>query len=210
MGGMSSQVFWKEPWNPEAETTLQQALSTQRCTIHELNSQQWDPKTASIGGVRDIMTSYLAPAAASWSSVLLHLNAPIGEDLAAELSRLTGGPSIVLMEYDQDAWGYSLFDGGTVLDRFWSVPEAVDLSPEECTGSFETVSSVFGVPSESLAPYICHVTEIARELKAFEDDEYTLGDHWVRIDFMRRLGLDYPAPGQVAGGRYVKIDEPGK
>ena len=37
------------------------------------------------------------------------------------LSRLTAGPAIVFLEYDQRAWGYCLFEGGTLLDRFWSV-----------------------------------------------------------------------------------------
>src|SRR5689334_17453020 len=128
MGGMSSQVLWKQAWSPESESTLWQALTSRGCSVRELSSQQWDRATASIGGVRDIMTSYLAPASDAWSSVLLHLNSLIGEPLAAELSRLTGAPAIVLLEYDQDTWGYSLFDGGTLLDRFWSVPEAVDMS----------------------------------------------------------------------------------
>ena len=139
---------------------------------------------------------------------MLHLGSLLGEPLAAELSRLTGGPAIAMLEYDQDTWGYCLFDSGTLLDRFWSVPEAVDTAPEECAGSAEAVYSVFGVPPESVALYIRHVSEADYGLKAFDDDEFTLGDHWVRVDFMRRLGLSYPAPGRTAGGRHVKIDEP--
>jgi hypothetical protein len=177
--------------------------------MSELSSQEWDSKTASIGGVRDIKTSYLAPASDTWSSAMLHLGSLLGEPLAAELSRLTGGPAIAMLEYDQDTWGYCLFDSGTLLDRFWSVPEAVDTAPEECVGNAEAVYSAFGVSPDLVAPYIRHVTEVEHGLKAFDDDEFTLGDHWVRVDFMRRLGLTYPAPGQTAGGRYVKIDEPG-
>ena len=128
--------------------------------------------------------------------------------MAADLSRLTSGPAIVLFEYDQDTWGYSLFDGGTLIDRFWSVPEAVDVPPDECAGNAEVVSSTFGVPLETIAPYVRAVTEAEQGVKAFEDDQFTLSDHWVRVDFMRRLGLSYPPPGRAAGGRYVKIDEP--
>src|SRR6266568_1357907 len=105
MGGMSSQVIWKQAWSPTAESTLAQALASQRCSIRELASQQWDAKTASIGGVRDHMTSHLAPASADWSSAMLHLNTLVGEPLAAELSRLIGAPAIVFLEYDQAAWG---------------------------------------------------------------------------------------------------------
>ena len=136
---------------------------------------------------------------------MLHLNTLVGEPLAAELSRLTVGPAIVFLEYDQAAWGYCLFERGTLADRFWSVPDAVEKPPEECAGSVDAVSRVFAVRAESIAPYIHHVTD--SDAKAFDDDEFTLGDHWVRVDFMRRLGLAYPSPGKVAGGRRVKIEE---
>ena len=139
---------------------------------------------------------------------MLPLGSLFGETLTAELSRLTGGPAMVMLEYDQDAWGYCLFDGGTLLDRFWSAPEAVDTDPEECAGNAEAVFSIFGVSPDLVAPYLRHVTEADHGQKAFDDDEYTLGDHWVRVDFMRRLGLSYPAPGKTAGGRHVRIMEP--
>src|ERR1051325_6568773 len=94
MGGMSSQIIWKQGWSPDAESVLRQALASQYCTVRELSSQQWDASTATIGGVRDHMTSYLAPASASWSSVMLHLNSLAAEPVAAELSPLLRGPGI--------------------------------------------------------------------------------------------------------------------
>jgi hypothetical protein len=84
MGGMSSQVIWRQPHDAAAESALRRAVAT------------------------------------------LHLNALIGEQLAAELSKLTSAPSIVFSEYDQATWGYVLFLGGAVSDRFWSVPEIVE------------------------------------------------------------------------------------
>src|SRR4029077_16597617 len=88
---------------------------------------------------------------------------------------------------------------------------AVDTPAEDCTGNLEIVSSVLGVAAESVAPYIRHMADGGRRLKAFEDDEYTLGDHWVRVDFLRRLGLSYPSPspGRTDGGRHIRIHEPG-
>ena len=136
---------------------------------------------------------------------MLHLNTLVGEPLTAELSRLVVGPAIVFLEYDQAAWGYCLFESGTLLDRFWSIPEAVEIPPEECAGSVSVVSRVFGVAAGLVAPYIHHVTDF--DAKAFGEDEFTLGDHWVRVDFIRRLGLVYPSPGQVVGGRHVRIEE---
>jgi hypothetical protein len=207
MGGMSSQIIWKQTWGSDAESVLRQALASQRCSVHELSSQHWESSTSTIGGVRDHMTSFLAPASGSWTSVMLHLNTLVAEPVAAELSRLTNGPAIVILEYDQAAWGYCLFESGKLLDRFWSLPDAVETPPEECAGNITTVARVFGITSESIAPYIRHVTEDDYETKASDDDEFALGDHWVRVDFMRRLGIPYPSPGKVVGGRYVQIRE---
>jgi hypothetical protein len=205
MGGLSSQVMWKQAWNPNAKSTLSQALGRLQSSMHELISQRWDPKTGSIGDIRDFKASYLAPASAEWSSVMLHLDSLMAEPLAAELSRAIGGPAIAFLEYDQAAWGYYLFNSGKMLDRFWNIPEVVEVPSSEFTADVETVSRVFGARPESLAPYLQHVTDSAG--KAFGDDEFALGDHWVRVDFMHRLGLQYPSPGQVTGGQYVRIDE---
>lgn len=208
MGGMSSQVLWKQAWNSEAESTLKQSLMSQRCTFRELSPQLWDPKTRTIGGVRDHMTTYLAPAAEAWSSAMLHLNSLIGEPLAAELSRLINGPAVVVFEYDQATWGYTLFNSAKLLDRFWSIPEFVEVAPQDYAGNAEIVSSTFGVPRDHVAPSLQDVTDLDEAAKAFADDEFTLRDHWVRVDFLGRLGLNYPGPGEAVGGKYVKIDEP--
>ena len=198
--------MWKQAWTPEAKSALSQALGRLRLSMHELGSQQWDPKTASIGGVRDYMTSYLAPASASWSSVMLHLNSFAAEPLAAELSRIISGPAIAFFEYDQAAWGYCLFEHGNLLNRFWNIPEIVEVPADQCKGNVEILSRLFGTRPESIAPYLQPVIDSAS--KAFSDDEFTLGDHWVRVDFMRRLGLKYPNPGKATGGQYVRIREP--
>jgi hypothetical protein len=137
---------------------------------------------------------------------MLHLNSLIADALAAELSRAIEGPTIAFLEYDQAAWGYCLFDRGGLLDKFWNIPEVVEAPSNEFVGDVGIVSRVFGARPESIAPYLHHVTDSAG--KAFDDDKFALGDHWVRVDFMRRLGLQYPSPGQVTGGQYVKIDEP--
>lgn len=213
MGGISSHVVWRQTYEAAADLALTQVLEKLRCEVRELPSQQWDPGTASIGGVRDYQCSYVSPGAPEWSSVLLHHNALIGdalmgERLAAELSRFTSGPSVVFYEYDQATWGYTLYNAGTELDRFWSVPEIVQEDAVATRGTPVLVSGLFGVPESAIAPYLRHLdSELPETSKAFPDDEFALTDHWVRVDFMRRLGLQYPAPGSTSGGRYVQIVE---
>jgi len=180
-----------------------------QCELRELPSQQRDARTASIGSVRDYQCSYLAPAAAEWSSVLLHHDALIGDQLAGELSRLTSAPSIAFSEYDQTTWGYTLFVDGEALDSFWSIPEIVEEDAAAVRGTPAALSRVFGVPESDVAPYLQHLSpDLSETSKVFPDDEFELSDHWVRVDFMRRLGILYPDPGKTAGGRYLQIIEP--
>src|SRR4051812_22139938 len=145
MGGMSSQIIWKQAWSLDAESMFRRALASQDCSIRELPSQQWEASTATIGGIRDHMVSYLAPAAASWTSVMLHLNSLAAEPVAAELSRLISRPTIAILEYNQATWGYTLFERGELLDRFWSLPDAVEMPPEDCAGSAVVVARAFGI-----------------------------------------------------------------
>lgn len=130
MGGMSSQIIWEQAWSPDAESVRWQALASQHCLVRELSSQHWDAFTNTIGGVRDHMTSYLAPASASWCSVILHLNSLFPEPVASEVSHLIGRPAIAILEYDQAEWGYTLFESGELRDRFWSPPDSVGMPPE--------------------------------------------------------------------------------
>ena len=206
MGGMSSHIMWRQRYDTAADITLMQALAALQWEVRELPSQQWDARTASIGGFRDYACSYVSPAASEWSSVLLHLNATIGAQLAAELSRLLSAPSIVFSEYDQAAWGYTLFVDGTESDDFWSLPEIVEVDPDTVRGNPSLVSRILNVPESSIAPYLQRFSsDLSEDPKVFPDDEFSLGDHWVRVDFMRRLGLKYPTPGETAGGRHILI-----
>lgn len=207
MSGMSSQVMWNQPWGAKAEATLKDGLISIGCTLRELSSQQWDPKTATIGGIRDCQTSYIAPASNSWSSVMLQLNSECAEPLASALSK-TSGYSIVFLEYDQATWGYCIFEKGMQKDRFWNIPAIIEEDEDECKGNAEIVSAIFGVPAASVLPYIRHVgNDTESDSKAFQDDEHFLSDHWVRCDFMHRLGLIYPNPGETKDGRHVQILE---
>jgi hypothetical protein len=90
------------------------------------------------------------------------------------------------------------------------MPQAVEVSPQEYAGNVEIVSSTFGVPRDHVAPYLQDATDLDEAAKAFADDEFTLRDHWVRVDFLGRLGLNYPGPGKAQGGKYIKVDELGR
>jgi hypothetical protein len=202
----SSQLFWK---SPDPEASLGAALGKAGTRLQELTSQQWDPKTSTIGGVRDYQLSCLAPGPGTWSSLLLHLNSQLADPIAAELSTESGSPVIVFHEYDQSAWGFNVYENGHPVARFWNRPDVVEEDPREYAVSPTLVARLFGVGVEAVTPYLHHLDPEADDVgMAYPDDEFSLGDHWVRCDFMRRVGLRYPDPGEP-GTRHVFVAEPG-
>jgi hypothetical protein len=202
----SSQVYWK---SPEPEATLRDALTKLDARIQELPSQRWDTKTSTIGGVRDSELSCLAAAGGAWSSLLLRLNSEFAEPLAAALSAATGTPAVAFYEFEQAAWGFDVFEKGQSVARFWNRPDYVEEDPGSCAVDPKVLAGRFGVGVEEIAPYLAHLDPDDDERgKAFPADEFDLGDHWVRCDFMRRLGLRYPDPDEP-GSRHFLLREPG-
>jgi len=202
---LSSQLYWR---SPEPEAVLRDALAKVDARIEELPSQQWDPKNATIGGVRDSELSCIAPDAARWSSLLLRLNSMLADPLAVALSEATGGAVIAFYEFEQAAWGFDVYEKGEAVARFWNRPDYVEEDPGSCAVDPQILAGRFGVGVDEIAPYLKHLAPDANELgKAFPADEFELGDHWVRCDFMRRLGLRYPEPGEP-GSRHFLLREP--
>jgi hypothetical protein len=202
----SSHISWR---SKNAEADLVSALRILGRSITELKSQQWDSKTSTIGGIRDYKLCTLAPTDDTWSFLLLHLNSELGDPLAAELSKSTNDPVVVFYEFDQRAWGFSVYEKGTRAGHFWNRPELVEEDPQSCSLDPEYFANNFGVEASSVAPYLQHIDPDSEEkAKASDDDQFALDEHWVRCDFMRRIGLPYPDPG-TAGTRHVYIEERG-
>jgi hypothetical protein len=191
----------------KAEETLARTLHRLGYGIRELASQTWDARTSTIGGVRDIDLACIAAVDDGWSFLLLPLAARreelLGEAIARDLSTQTAHPALAFAEYDETVWGYALFEAGERRDRFWSRPDVLEIDPEDCAGSVTLVASSFGVKPRAIGPYLRHIAADAPSRKAFPDDEFALRDHWVRCDFMRRLGLRY-AVGD-AGARHIQL-----
>ena len=196
MGGSSSQVFWRQSWSLAADKNLRHALGALGASVEDLPSQAWDPRTSTIGGIRDYRLSIIGSAGPGWSSILLQLNSLIGESLAEGLSRAQAGATLFFMEFEQTTWGYALYQRGQRIDRYWSDPESVDVPPQACRGSAELVASACEVSPRAVAPYLRHRDSVAEGEKAFPSDEFCLDDHWVRVDFMRQLGISYPDPSK--------------
>lgn len=205
MGGMSCCVAWNVSFGKWAETLLSNALDPLGCQLQELPSQVWDPKAATIGGVRDYKLAFIAKAGLNWSFLLLPSDFCHGETLAASISNAMGGTSIALFEYDQAAWAYSIYSKGAFVDRFSNYPDISGDDSAMSTGHPEKVASIFNVPVSQVAPYLQRTGPALVGVRAFPNDQATLDNHWVRVDFLRNLGIEYPIPGSQGNGRHLLI-----
>lgn len=121
------------------------------------------------------------------------------EDLAKALSEQTGGPVLLSYLYDEDFWGYFLYDGGKERDRFSPVPDYFgDVNKAEearCAGNAAALSQCFGVPEERLSGYLCRWPEEGLEGTAYPGDQFGYGP-WQMADFAAALGFPLPLPNE--------------
>lgn len=123
------------------------------------------------------------------------------DKLAKAVSAQTDGPVMVLFIYDDDFWGYYLYQNGKELDFFMPMPDYfgdIDEVPEEeiceCAGNSQVVAEAFGIEEASVKGYLKLWDEEMLgnyDSKAYEDDEFGQCDCWQMADFMRRLGFSY-------------------
>ena len=149
-----------------------------------------------IGGIRDYKLSRITVDSNSWTSLMLHLNSSLIDIISQRLSKLTDSPVIVFLEYDQDAWGYCLYQKGQLIDNFWNNHLTVDLQIDKCTADIDLISNKFQVDKELIKLYLIDIANKEDLGKVNENDEFELDNHWVRTDFMEKLGLHYPESGK--------------
>jgi hypothetical protein len=197
---VSTQLCWQQPWWDEAATLLRDACGALGLVVTEPLSQEWDSSTATVGGIRDVELSYVGGAGPRWSFLHLPLNTVFAEGLAVKLSVMQPHPLLEFHEYHDTCWGYRLLRGGDAIDAFVNMPEVIDEEPALCRGNADQIAKAFGIPHETVAPYLQHLADnTATPTRAHPDDEFPLSNHWVRVDFMRRLGIEYLDPSQGKG-----------
>lgn len=134
------------------------------------------------------------------------------DDASRHLSETLGVPVISLHVHDGDLWMYVLYRDGQEIDQFNPIPDywSDDVSDDERSfwaGDAAVLAANWdGVDAASIEKYL-----VAWNLddddpgKAYETDEYPIGDTWQIVDFMTRLSLTYPIDdqGQVNGETYT-------
>jgi hypothetical protein len=123
-------------------------------------------------------------------------------DSAAEhLSKRLGMPVFSFHIHDGDLWMYILYENGRVVDQFNPVPDYwAELEDEERRSwqgeATKVAQRIPGLAPEQIARYLVQwgdeVFEAAEPKKAYPTDQHYYGDDWQLVDFMSKLGLDYP------------------
>lgn len=119
-------------------------------------------------------------------------------ELTQVLSEDLHRPVLLLYIYDEDQWGYYFYENGKELDIFSPVPDYFQEVSEEArkrvAGNPSVISKYFHVREEDIKNYLIFWTEDVLdedEKKAYEEDEYAIGDCWQMADFMKKIGFPY-------------------
>ena len=114
------------------------------------------------------------------------------ETLAKNLSKETGRAVLLLYIYDDDFWGYFFWENGVELDNFSTIPDyfGEKETMQDLSGNAALIAARFHIPEGVAARYLIAWSwdDQEEDRKAFEDDEFTIGDCWQMVDFMAKLG----------------------
>jgi hypothetical protein len=118
-----------------------------------------------------------------------------------EISQRLRKPAFSFHIHDGDLWMYTLYENGHLIDQFNPVPDYWQELEEDTQRAWqgnasEVAQRVPGLAPEQIAKYLVQwgdeVFESDERRKAYSTDRFYYGDEWQLLDFMSKLGLDYP------------------
>lgn len=117
------------------------------------------------------------------------------KELAAALSLQSKGEVLFCYIYDDDFWGYYLYNNGEEIGYFCPIPDYFgDIDKEEAlsmsAGDAEMLSYIFDIPVERICNYFCIWTDLNNGKKAYPDDKYGY-EAWQIADFIEALGFPF-------------------
>ena len=119
------------------------------------------------------------------------------DDMTREISRELSATVMLCFIYDEDYWGYDLFENGEEIDCFNPMPDYFEeISEEEkrkLAGNSKVIAESFGVDEDKIKGYLVEWNEDILDggETAYEGDEFAAGDAWQMADFMDKIGYPY-------------------
>lgn len=132
------------------------------------------------------------------------------DDASAFLSRDLQTSVFSFHIHDEDLWMFQLFHKGELISRFNPVPDYwQDLISEQELQSWQGDAATIaryvpGLEAKDTEKYFVRWDDLGEEDKAYAEDEFEYGDCWQMVDFMERIGLNYPIDeeGNVHGDTF--------
>jgi hypothetical protein len=133
------------------------------------------------------------------------------DDASQYISRTLNKSVFSFHIHDGDLWMFILFQNGIDVARFNPIPEYwAKLDPEEKAkwrGDAAFIARLIpSITPDSITKYFVEWNNLPMEnlLRAYSDDEFTIGNCWQMCDFMKRIGLEFPvgAKGEVLGNTF--------
>lgn len=159
------------------------------------NQGEFEPRT---GTMDDDCIGILQSTAAT-TTILHPYNFLDWDDLSRHISDELQTPVFSFHIHDGDLWMFIAFKNGeeftwfNPMCEYWGELEAEE--QQRWSGDATAVASLVpGLDPSAIERYFVNWTEEVLENpeKAYEDDEYNIGEDWQLVDFMKRLGFAYP------------------
>lgn len=188
---------------------MRQALQTLGFLLQDPPSQWVDLVGGTVGGVPLASCAYRAAAGSDWSCLHLPGGSNWGETLAGALTHQTGQPALVLTEHDQQTWEFSVHSLTHPVQRFHSHSQSRPGGPLPAD-SHAGLADLLGLDPDQFEGYLEPVpADTDPEERVFPDDLFPRLNPWVRVDFLRAIGIEYPIPAQTASGVFCLLVPPG-
>ena len=114
-----------------------------------------------------------------------------------DISAKNCGTVLAVFVYDSDYWGYTLYDSGKEIDAFCTRPdwliygEVTEEKLRRYKGNSRVLARYFNVSEASIKNYLIPWEDDSYDKKAYPDDKHGQED-WQILDFMAKLGYEYP------------------
>ena len=181
LGEKTTQLFVKVD-SKILEHELLEALKGMKVKVKDLN-QEFDYLCNTVGGENINKLTRISEPNYIWSSILLHHNSKLGEDLALRLSRVLDFPILTIFEFGHFAWGFKIYNKSKMVNGFCSNPSVVN-QKTDLSCNFEKLAKDFELKTVINKPtiYSFQAMEITKELVDEMNNE--------RIGFLSSLKID--------------------
>lgn len=119
------------------------------------------------------------------------------DEMTLELSGELSSAVMLCYIYDDDFWGYDLYENGEKLDSFSPMPdyfeEVSEEEKQELAGNSGVIARCFNVDEDKIKGYLVEWSDETLDAgqPAYEGDEFCAGDPWQMADFMDKIGYPY-------------------